>query len=135
MKRIRLEGLCQFCQPLVSVSSPTSAYTLAEERTLDLFVPLPVQSADLCVLLLEHLQTPCKGVRDLEVPIRVAARLAVVERSFHLPDLRDHALRLVNHLLLLRRYEADLVVQGIGKSCEDLPRMLSARKLSQEKAG
>lgn len=96
------------------------------ERTLDLLIALSVEAADLDVLLLEYLETPCEWVSNLQVSVGVAARLAVVERRFHLADGRDHLLRLFNHPLLLGRHEADLVLQGIGQRGKELSRTPSA---------
>jgi hypothetical protein len=82
-----------------------------------------VEAADLDVLLLEHLQTPREGIGNPHVAVVLvgAARSPVVKRRLHLADGGDHLLCLLDHPLLLGRHETDLVVQGIGERCKELP--------------
>jgi hypothetical protein len=88
-----------------------------------------MQAAYLHVFLLEHFQAPRKRIGNLQVSIVVGtARLAIVERGFHLPDGRDHLLRLFDHALLLGRHKADLIVQGIRESRKKLAKQSSARR-------
>jgi hypothetical protein len=90
-------------------------------HTLNLLIPLSVEAADLDVLLLEYLEASGERIGDLQVSVVAAPRSAVVERRFHLADGCDHLLRLFDQPLFLRRYKADLVLQGIGQGREELP--------------
>jgi len=76
------------------------------------------------MLLLEDLQTTSKRISYLEIVILfrlvVAAGSGIIDRRFHLPYYRDHLLRFFDHILLLGRDEADLVMQGLGQSRKQL---------------
>lgn len=75
-----------------------------------------MESANLNMLLLEHLQASHQGVCDDQVIILiiVTATFRVVERRLHLADNSNNPLCLVDHLLLLRSDESDLAVEGLG---------------------
>jgi hypothetical protein len=80
------------------------------------------QALDLHVFILQTLQTPVEWVGDLEL-VAVAATSAVfgvVEGRFHLADLVDDGVCLVDHFLLLGVDEADLAVECFRQSIEEL---------------
>lgn len=81
-----------------------------------------MEAANLHVFLLERLETPRERISDLQIVVLiVTARPALVERGLHLPDCRNHLLRVLNQGLLLRRHKADLVIQGVGQRRKELP--------------
>jgi hypothetical protein len=99
-----------------------------------LLEPFLMKSADLGVFLLEYSKTPRERICNLQVLVIfglvVAAGGGVIERSFHLTDCRDDLLRFLDHLLLLGRHKANLIVQRIGQSREELAVTLSAQHLT-----
>ena len=83
-------------------------------HTLNLLVALPVEAANLLVLLLQHLEAPRERIGDLQIVVLIVTpRPAVVERGLHLANCRNHLLCFFNQAFLLRRYKTDLVVEGI----------------------
>jgi hypothetical protein len=81
-----------------------------------------MEAANLRVFLLQHLETPRERISNLQIVVLiVTTRPAVVERGLHLPDCRNHLLRVLNQGLLLRRHKTDLVVQGVGQRRKELP--------------
>lgn len=76
---------------------------------------LSVEFADLEVLVLENLQTPCQRIGDLELftlGLVLVLGLVVIEGSFHLFDGGYDGFGLTDHVILLSSNEAHLVMEG-----------------------
>jgi hypothetical protein len=83
-------------------------------RTPHLLKALAMQLADGVVPLLQLLQATRQRVGDLSaIVFVVGAQFPVLQRSFHLPDGPDQAMRLLGHFMFLVGDVLQLAVQRI----------------------
>lgn len=131
MRRVRLECLDELCKILAKVL----ASELRFQPTLYLLEALPMQASNMSLLFPQGLQAVIEGIRYCDVVgVIVPSAIGVVERSLHFANPGNDGLCFVNHFLLFGIDEANLVVEGLGESREELSQKELAHGDSQRKS-